>query len=142
MSSKKSTQSSATFQRMNYIYQLMNVSMMLKNNTGSLLSSNYGKLLLSIGRKGLSRMEPEIKRTICKGCNVLLIPGETASVRLHKKPASRIVWKCLKCSSIRRYNLRPGYELWAEKDEAVIETVSPSDNKEDKSKDKNSEKKA
>lgn len=132
MSPKKSIQNCAAFQRMNYVYQLMNVSMMLKSDAGRLLSSNYGKLLLSIGKKSLTRMEPEIKRNICKGCHVLLVPGETASVRVHKKPASRIVWKCLKCFTIRRYNMRPNYELWVEKDEAVTDIICPSDSKQDK----------
>jgi ribonuclease P protein subunit RPR2 len=33
------------------------------------------------GRHAESRRDPSVKRTICKGCNTLLIPGMTATVR-------------------------------------------------------------
>lgn len=129
MKQKKSYHNITSFERMNYIYQLMNSSLLCKNNVGDALSSTYGKLLLSMGKKSLIRMEPEIKRTICKGCNILLVPGETATVRLHKKPAARLVWKCVKCLTVHRFNVRPNYEIWVEKKEAVVEVITQHDYK-------------
>ncbi|RZF33872.1 hypothetical protein LSTR_LSTR009896 [Laodelphax striatellus] len=123
MASKKQFQVNPAYHRMNYLYQLMNVFSKKKDVSSGKIVSNCGKLLVGIGKKTQSRMEPAIKRTLCKGCNKLLIPGETAIVRVRKKPSPCVVWTCRECRSLRRFNHRPNHTLWANKPEAVVSVM-------------------
>lgn len=44
----------------------------------------------------------ELKRTFCKQCNTLLVPGETSTVRIHN---NRRVITCTHCGTIKRLGL-------------------------------------
>lgn len=59
--------------------------------------------------------DPSIKRTICKHCHTLLIPGITARVRVRRRRERHIVVTCLECQTIKRYLCRANYVLWSEK---------------------------
>jgi ribonuclease P protein subunit RPR2 len=63
-------------------------------------SRRYVELLRKIGLKYNVRLSKNIKRSICKNCNQLLIPGKTSTVRLSKKT---VIVKCLECGKIYRY---------------------------------------
>jgi ribonuclease P protein subunit RPR2 len=66
--------------------------------------------LRSVSRKGQVRLSPRMKRTMCKRCNSLLIPGKSSSSRMEnksrggKKPwADVLVIECLNCGACKRF---------------------------------------
>ncbi|MCD6402785.1 MAG: ribonuclease P [Candidatus Aenigmarchaeota archaeon] len=65
-------------------------------------SRRYVELLRKIGLRYNVRLPKDIKRSICKECNTILIPGKTAKVRLDSKKKTVII-KCLECGKIYRY---------------------------------------
>ncbi|KAK1224003.1 hypothetical protein PQX77_013098 [Marasmius sp. AFHP31] len=79
------------------------------------LAKSYIDTMKVVGTKTTVRMfastyrDPSVKRTICKGCNVVLVPGSTASVRT-KSSASHghmITYTCLECHTSRRFPAPP-----------------------------------
>jgi len=67
------------------------------------LSRRYVEHILNLSRKYNLRLPREMKRSICKECHTILIPGKTAQVRLKK---GKVVVKCLRCGSYKRYRYR------------------------------------
>lgn len=65
----------------------------------------------------------DVKRTICKGCRSILIPGKTAKVRVRRKPTHHVRWTCEKCHTFRIFNTKSTYTLWSEQPEALVETL-------------------
>eukprot|EP00042_Codosiga_hollandica_P055356 m.772333 g.772333 ORF g.772333 m.772333 type:complete len:135 (+) comp59097_c0_seq6:233-637(+) len=51
--------------------------------------------------------DPEVKRTICRACQQLLVPGITSRVRLQGRREQHIVVTCLSCGRFRRFLCRP-----------------------------------
>ncbi|XP_072350382.1 ribonuclease P protein subunit p21-like, partial [Scyliorhinus torazame] len=69
--------------------------------------------------------DPSVKRTICKCCSSLLLPGLTATVR-HRKRGQRVtIVRCLTCGLTKRFPRQPGYSLWTERPEAQLQTPTP-----------------
>ncbi|XP_057372970.1 ribonuclease P protein subunit p21-like [Daphnia carinata] len=112
------------FHRMNFLYQA-SVVMLNALPTCPSLSSFYGTNIVSIGKKLQLKLDPSLKRTMCKGCKVLLIPGKTAEVSIQKPMTSKKkkrqkkynkiqVWKCLLCQCVKNYILKSDYVLWSE----------------------------
>jgi len=66
-------------------------------------SRRYVELARKIGLRYNVRLPKELKRKICKKCNMLLVPGVTCKVRLKE---NKIVIYCLACKSIYRYPWR------------------------------------
>ncbi|KAK4021695.1 ribonuclease P protein subunit rpr2 [Daphnia magna] len=113
------------FHRMNFLYQ---ASVVMLNAVPSCpsISSFYGTNIVSIGKKLQLKLDPSLKRTMCKGCKGLLIPGKTAEVRIQKPLTSKKkkkrqkknnkiqVWKCLLCECVKNYILKSDYILWSE----------------------------
>jgi len=64
-------------------------------------SKRYVELARKIGLRYNVRLK-QLKRTFCKNCNSLLIPGLSSSVRLDSKRKIVII-KCLKCNKIYKY---------------------------------------
>lgn len=63
----------------------------------------------------------DIKRTICKKCRCLLIPGVTGKVRVKKK---NVYWTCNLCKDQRKYCItNVHYDPWPLTSEAVVETL-------------------
>jgi ribonuclease P protein subunit RPR2 len=70
----------------------------------------YGSHLLTITRKSQAKLSTHVKRSLCKVCSSLLIPGKTSSARIEnksrggKKPwADVLVVECLSCGSSKRF---------------------------------------
>lgn len=70
----------------------------------------YVSHLRGISRKGQSRLSREVKRAVCKRCDILLTPGMTAESRVEnqsrggKKPwADVLVLTCLACGAEKRF---------------------------------------
>ncbi|KDQ21716.1 hypothetical protein BOTBODRAFT_168937 [Botryobasidium botryosum FD-172 SS1] len=67
------------------------------------LSKNYAGSMKAIGAKAIVKMDPVVKRTMCKACNTILVPGTTASVRVKPSSSHRhaISYTCTKCRRSR-----------------------------------------
>jgi len=79
------------------------------------MSRFYASTMKTVAEKVVFKLDPSIKRTTCKHCHALLIPGVTARVRVRRKRERHIVVTCLDCHTVRRYLCRPDYVLWSER---------------------------
>ncbi|KAI0682543.1 RNAse P Rpr2/Rpp21/SNM1 subunit domain-containing protein [Cytidiella melzeri] len=68
------------------------------------LARTYVRSMKVIGKKTTVRMDPTVKRTLCKKCAIVLVPGSTALVRVKSSgPHGHVVlWTCLACKTTRR----------------------------------------
>jgi ribonuclease P protein subunit RPR2 len=113
---KKFPKSSISSQRWNHLYQAAQFCLYknIQNRKQSLiensLSDYYTYISVNVAKKSLFKIEPQVKRYVCKGCEGLLFPGVTAQVRVLKKPASVIEWRCLKCQTCKKYPSIRHYE--------------------------------
>ncbi|KAL6259488.1 hypothetical protein P5V15_009407 [Pogonomyrmex californicus] len=107
------------FERMNYLYQ----ASYLMATSNRVAASYFGNNMVACAKKAVLRMEPDLKRSICKWCQSPLIPGESARVRLLSNPLKGLRWTCLTCMNIRKFVMRKGYKLWLEQPESIIETL-------------------
>ncbi|KAF8310059.1 RNAse P Rpr2/Rpp21/SNM1 subunit domain-containing protein [Cantharellus anzutake] len=100
-------------QRMSFLYQSTVYLGALSNATPptspskrrsfSNLARNQASILRSIGAKAQIRMDPAVKRSMCKSCNSILIPGSTCSTRIKSSPihGNRRTTTCLNCHTSR-----------------------------------------
>jgi len=65
-------------------------------------SKRYIQLMRKIGLRYNVRLPKNIKRSFCKNCNTLLVPGKTSIIRLNRREKTVRV-KCLVCGKIYRY---------------------------------------
>lgn len=137
MAPKKGLVGKDAFARMNFLLQASKLCTSFSSKRSQDLSAYYGSVFKNVAKKAVVRAEPEIKRSLCKGCNNLLIPGENAKVRLKKKPAPRVIWTCLRCATLKRFGVRKDYKIWAEREEAVLETHTINNNSNTKSEPEN-----
>ncbi|KAJ4483826.1 RNAse P Rpr2/Rpp21/SNM1 subunit domain-containing protein [Lentinula aciculospora] len=78
------------------------------------LSRSYIETMKSVGTKTTVQLDPSVKRTLCKGCNTVLVPGSTASMRTKKSSTHghSMVYTCTSCEYVYRIPaapiLRPG----------------------------------
>ncbi|PKC60239.1 Rpr2-domain-containing protein [Rhizophagus irregularis] len=68
------------YQRMNFLYQAATLM-----TTITSLGRFYINTMKTIGTKQVLRIDPSIKRTICKRCETILLPGVTSKVRIKCK---------------------------------------------------------
>ncbi|CAH1274103.1 RPP21 [Branchiostoma lanceolatum] len=101
------------FQRMNFLYQMAHTVMSVNPNNAQ-LARYYTSTLKRISKNCVQRQDPSVKRTICKRCDSLLIPGVTATVRIRAKREKHVVVTCLECRMVRRFLARKDYQLWTE----------------------------
>jgi len=94
--------------------------MALRNRVAA---SYFGNNMVTCAKKAVLRMEPNLKRSICKCCQSPLIPGETARVRLVSKPVKGVKWTCLTCMNTKRYPTKEGYKLWLDQPESIVEIL-------------------
>ncbi|XP_055020785.1 ribonuclease P protein subunit p21 [Boleophthalmus pectinirostris] len=67
--------------------------------------------------------DPSVKRTLCKTCFSLLIPGITATTRQKKRKckARFTVTTCLSCGEKKSLKNNPDYMLWSDRPEAQLQ---------------------
>jgi RNase P subunit RPR2 len=96
--------------RMNYLYQAAHSVLdstekdKKTKKSNQVVAAYYTQLMVGIGHKAVQRSSKEVKRTICKGCRGLLLPGQTAKVVFtakHKKVGSI----CLLCKTKKIFPL-------------------------------------
>lgn len=105
--------------RINYLYQLSTT--VAEQCPG--LSSTYNSILKGISQKTLLKIDPEIKRNICKRCNTMLIPGETATCRMVKKSKGMIKWTCKFCGKSKTFSENDNYCMWSENPKFLLQTI-------------------
>ncbi|PRP87815.1 ribonuclease P protein subunit p21-like [Planoprotostelium fungivorum] len=88
-----------TFERMNFLYQAAH----LTAGVSPQLSRFYSSTVKKISTKTVSRLSPEIKRTICKICTSLLIPGYSSTVRIQGQKQRHLSVTCDYCGKIKRF---------------------------------------
>ncbi|KAJ4493760.1 RNAse P Rpr2/Rpp21/SNM1 subunit domain-containing protein [Lentinula edodes] len=93
------------------------------------LSRSYIETMKSVGTKTTVQVDPSVKRTLCKGCNAVLVPGSTASVRTRRSSTHGhiMIYTCSGCKHHSRIPaapiLRPGEEPTASETVAVAMNV-------------------
>ncbi|KAI8391638.1 RNAse P Rpr2/Rpp21/SNM1 subunit domain-containing protein [Radiomyces spectabilis] len=121
-----------TYQRMNFLYQASALmaattaqtqqeprSKWNDNRTRSLngLGRYYNSTMRKMARRLVIRLDPHVKRSICKRCDTMLLPGKTSAVRIQHQPETTTVTTCLICNTHKRLIARPDYELFNDKAE-------------------------
>ncbi|KAF7305983.1 hypothetical protein HMN09_00752800 [Mycena chlorophos] len=73
------------------------------------LSKVYAGSMKTVSNKTMIKMDPAVKRTLCSGCNLVLVPGSTASVRVKssKEHGHVMFYRCAACDSTRRIPAPP-----------------------------------
>ncbi|RDB16638.1 Ribonuclease P protein subunit rpr2 [Hypsizygus marmoreus] len=81
----------------------------VRNVTTSDLAKSYISSMKIVGQKTTVKIDPAVKRTLCKGCNMTLIPGTTASVRVKQLSSHGhvMVYTCNDCKTSRRIPAPP-----------------------------------
>ncbi|CAB50979.1 RNase P subunit Rpr2 [Schizosaccharomyces pombe] len=102
-----STKSKDQHARVSYLYQAS--QLLFRNVQEPTLSRHYISTAKDVSQKSVMRIHPDIKRTICKGCNSLLVPGKSCSIRFEepsrKNPSiDRVLWICKKCAFKKRFS--------------------------------------
>ncbi|KAG7096392.1 hypothetical protein E1B28_003835 [Marasmius oreades] len=79
-----------------------------KVGMGDLAKAYIGTMKV-VSTKTTVRMDPSIKRTLCRGCNTVLVVGSTASVRVKGSPCHghSMRYTCLKCQHSRNIPAPP-----------------------------------
>jgi len=65
-------------------------------------ANNLVRKLRRITLKHRLRLDKSIKRSICKHCHSLLVPGTNLRVRLRKKH-NQVVYYCLECKKFMKF---------------------------------------
>ncbi|XP_028415927.1 ribonuclease P protein subunit p21-like [Dendronephthya gigantea] len=113
---EKSLANKEAYTRMNFLYQASQ-TVLMENPQNVELSRFYIFTMKNIGQKLLCKIDPSIKRTVCKYCHSVLIPGVTSTVRVRGKREKHVVVTCLDCGTLKRFNTRKNYQLWCEQQE-------------------------
>lgn len=108
-----------TQNRVNYLYQLSKT--MAEHCPG--LSSTYNTILKGLSQKNLLKIDPEIKRNICKRCNTMLIPGKTVTCRTIKKSKGTIKWTCTFCGKSKTFKKNNDCCIWSENPQFLLQTI-------------------
>ncbi|KAF8606363.1 Rpr2-domain-containing protein [Ceratobasidium sp. AG-I] len=99
-------------QRMSFLYQasvhLQSASSHTPANSSAKselqrLSRKHVKTMKGIASGAVVKIDPTVKRVLCKGCNTVLVPGSTSSVRVKPSaPHGKIIsYTCLSCRAVR-----------------------------------------
>lgn len=96
------------------------------------LALQLGSDLQQVSRKGQLRLSTDLKRSMCKSCNAILVPGRTATQLVEnqskdgKKPwADVLVLECKLCGGKKRFPVGAKKQLKRSKRTAVsTETMS------------------
>ncbi|KAF8637430.1 hypothetical protein AX17_002816 [Amanita inopinata Kibby_2008] len=73
------------------------------------LARAYTLTMTSVGKKATVKMDPAIKRTICKSCKTIMVPGLTTSIRVKRSTSHRhrMVYTCTTCQTSRCFPAPP-----------------------------------
>ena len=75
------------------------------------LARYYVRSLKDVAEKHVLRLEPAIKRSTCRKCDMPLVPGITSRVRTRAERERHTVVTCLHCGEVKRYLSRAAHAL-------------------------------
>ena len=77
-------------------------------NAKRILSTHLTQLMVGIGRKAVQRASIEVKRTVCKGCRNILLPGRNSKVTYNKlvNKTKQLKILCHQCSTEKKFPLQ------------------------------------
>ncbi|KAL5631715.1 hypothetical protein ACGC1H_007277 [Rhizoctonia solani] len=91
-------------QRMNFLYQAsVHLSHSGTHAETGRLARKHVKTLKGIATGAVVKIDPTVKRMLCKGCNTVLVPGSSASVRVKtSRPHGKVIsYTCFSCRTAR-----------------------------------------
>lgn len=95
-----------------------------ESKTASIISRMYVNHMDQVSKKAVLKLHPDLKRTVCKKCCRIGIPGLNVKIRIvneSKKEDNRIAnvleYQCV-CGGVKRfpYGQNEGYELFVERE--------------------------
>uniref|UniRef100_A0A4W2HVQ0 Ribonuclease P/MRP subunit p21 n=1 Tax=Bos indicus x Bos taurus TaxID=30522 RepID=A0A4W2HVQ0_BOBOX len=116
------------FQRLNFLYQAAHC-VLAQDPENQALARFYCHTERTIAKRLVLRRpppasaprDPSVKRTLCRGCSSLLIPGLTCTQRQRRCKGQRwTVQTCLTCQRSQRFLNDPRHVLWGDRPEAQL----------------------
>ncbi|KAI9591140.1 RNAse P Rpr2/Rpp21/SNM1 subunit domain-containing protein [Syncephalis fuscata] len=77
----------------------------------------YVSSLKTIAKRNVLRLDPTLKRALCRRCDTLLLPGITFKLQFEENINPAIITRCQYCQAPRRLPIQPAKELFCEKPE-------------------------
>ncbi|XP_026479285.1 ribonuclease P protein subunit rpr2 [Ctenocephalides felis] len=114
----KSCAGKESFERMNYLHQISQRVL----NFSPVASAYYGNLMMNIAKRGVLRIDPHVKRTLCRRCRLPLIIGQTCKVSVSKKD-KMMYHRCTKCFYLRKYPINKDHKLHTDNKEYIVEVL-------------------
>lgn len=113
------------YERISYLYQLSNHTL---NPKYSVLSRGYSRNATLISHKSVIKLTPNLKRSVCKKCDTLLIPGLTMTIRIHNSSKAKtphndiLVYECNECKEVKRFPVgkKADYQLFSEREDTKV----------------------
>ena len=111
------------YARISYLYQAS--SHFAATPKYGILSREMARNVNLISKKSVTKLSPALKRTICKGCQTLLVPGVNETIEIENKSKEKaphndlLVHSCNTCGKKKRFpiGINRAYELFSEKDD-------------------------
>ena len=107
--------------RINFMYQAAHTALTSGKSQAEAnqVCRVYIRSLRRIAKKLVLRLDPNIKRSLCKKCDLLLLPGLTSTLRLGSKRQKHIIIKCNDCGAIKRFLSSSSYVLFTENPNSI-----------------------
>ena len=79
-----------------------------RKNAKRIVSTHLTQLMVGIGRKAVQRASIEVKRTICKGCRNILLPGQNAKCTYIKSSnkSKQFQTVCYQCKTKKKFPMQ------------------------------------
>ncbi|KAK9468340.1 RNAse P Rpr2/Rpp21/SNM1 subunit domain-containing protein [Lipomyces arxii] len=130
----KSIKNKDQYLRISFLYQAAQLMANTSRTSAELtsaptapLSRFYASQMRSVARKNVIRLDPSIKRTVCKRCDSVLIPGSTCAVAIENESRDKVAHAdvlthtCMVCGGQKRYpvGMDRNYEVFTERGDNV-----------------------
>lgn len=97
--SRKSFKKKESVKALKHIQELFKIAL---ENPGSEISKNSIKLMINYSKKFRQTIPRSIKRSYCKYCYSVYVPGKNCSIRFRKGENTIKVITCKSCGKIKR----------------------------------------
>ncbi|NP_001290673.1 ribonuclease P protein subunit p21 [Esox lucius] len=113
------------YQRLNFLYQAAHC-VLSQTPENVELARFYCFTQKTVAKRLVIRQDPSVKRTLCKKCCSLLVPGVTATVRQRstKRKKRLTVLRCISCGQTKTFLNNLKHCLWVDQPEAQLENES------------------
>eukprot|EP00128_Syssomonas_multiformis_P008028 Colp12_sorted_trinity150504_noHs@21602 len=111
---KLSVPNREAYERLNFLYQASHLTLGSNAPSKVELSRFYNHTFKTVCKKLVLKIDPKVKRSMCKKCSALLMPGVTSTVRVSGSKPTRTVVTCNSCQHRKEFVNDPKHELWTE----------------------------